>query len=143
MLQLPARGYIIQPRVQRIRDAVAEAFKVDPGFAEARDALAEEGAQLSVLNGSGRTGEATRLSDYLVYLGMSASAPNQKPDTTGLSATTIRAYNGAETEFPLTVQALHAVFGVDVVPIADPTVRVNFVIITASSTPQLTPPPAP
>jgi LCP family protein required for cell wall assembly len=139
----PPRGYIIQPRLARIRAAVAEAFKVDPGFAEARDALAEEGAELWVLNGTGRTGEAARLSEYLSYLGMAASAPNQKPDTTGLSATTIRAYNGAEAKFPLTIAALRTVFGVEVIPIADPAVRVDFTIITAESTPQLTPPPAP
>ena len=137
------RGYIIVPNVDRIRAAVAEAFNIDPGFAEARDALLEEGAELWVLNGSGRTGEAARLSEYLSYLGMAASAPNQRPDTSGLPATTIRAYNGAETELPLTVEALRIVFGVEVTPVVDPDVRVDFVIITAESTPQLSPPPAP
>jgi LCP family protein required for cell wall assembly len=137
------RGYIIVPRVDRIRAAIAEAFNIDPGFAEARDARLEEGAELWVLNGSGRTGEAARLSEYLSYLGMAASAPNQRPDTTGLTATTINAYNGAEAEFPLTVAALQTVFGVEVTPIADPDVRVDFVIITAETTPQLSPPPAP
>jgi LCP family protein required for cell wall assembly len=139
----PPRGYIIQPRVARIRATVDEAFKVDPGFAEARDALAEEGAALWVLNGSGRTGEAARLSEYLSYLGMAASAPNQKPDTSGLSATTIRVYNGAEDRFPLTIAALRTVFGVEPTLVTDPAIRVDFIIITAASTPQLTPPPAP
>src|SRR6185503_14143864 len=111
-LNCPPRGYIISPRVARIRAAVAEAFQIDPGFAEARDALAEEGAELWVLNGSGRQGEAAELSAFLNYLGLASSAPNQKPDTTGLSKTTIRAYNGAETAFPLTVAALQEVFGV-------------------------------
>lgn len=139
----PPRGYIITPRVARIRAAVAEAFAIDPGFAEARDALAEEGAELWVLNGSGRTGEAARLSEYLSYLGLAASAPNQRPDTSGLSSTTIRAYNGAETLFPLTLASLQQVFGVTVTPVTDATVRVDFVIITAKSTPEFTPPPAP
>jgi LCP family protein required for cell wall assembly len=137
------RGYIIVPRVERIRAAIAEAFNIDPGFAEARDALLEEGAELWVLNGSGRTGEAARLAGYLSYLGMAASAPNQRPDTSGLAATTIRAYNGAEEEFPLTLAALQAVFGVEITPVLDPDVRVDFVIVTAESTPQLSPPPAP
>lgn len=139
----PPRGYIIQPRVERIRAAVAEAFRIDPAFAEARDALAEEAADVWVLNGSGKTGEAARLAEYLSYIGIAASAPNQKPDTSGLSATTIRAYNGAEAQFPLTLAALEEVFGVTVTPITDPTFRVDFVVITAASTPQLTPPPAP
>ena len=142
-LNCPPRGYIITPRVARIRAAVADAFKIDPGFAEARDALLEEGAELWVLNGSGRTGEAARLSEYLSYLGLAASAPNQKPDLTGLSATSIRAYNGAETQFPLTLAALQQVFGVTVTPVTDPSVTIDFVIITAPSTPQLSPPPAP
>jgi hypothetical protein len=137
------RGYIIQPRLARIRAAIAEAFSIDPGFAEARDALLEEGAELWVLNGSGRNGEAARLSEYLSYLGLAASAPNQKPDTTGLSKTTIRVYNGAEERFPLTLAALQKVFGVTVTPVTDPAVRVDFIVITADSTPELTAPPAP
>jgi LCP family protein required for cell wall assembly len=142
-LNCPPRGYIIQPKVSRIRAAVADAFNTDPAFAETRDALAQEGAALWVLNGSGRTGEAARLADYLSYLGLAATAPIQKPDTTGLPATTIRAYNGALDKFPLTVQELTTVFGVQIAPIADPAVRADFIIITGGSTPQLTPPPVP
>jgi LCP family protein required for cell wall assembly len=142
-LNCPPRGYIIQPRVDRIRAAVREAFNVDPNFAEAKDALLEEGAELWVLNGSGRTGEASRLAEYLSYLGLAATAPRQQPDVSGLGDTTVRAYNGAENEFPLTVEALRLVFGVEVEPVADPDTRVDFVIITGGQTPQLTPPPVP
>jgi LCP family protein required for cell wall assembly len=142
-LSCPPRGYIIQPRVDRIRAAVEEAFRIDPNFAEARDALAEEGAELWVLNGSGRTGEAARLSEYLSYLGLNASAPTQRPDTSGLNPTTVRAYNGAAERFPLTIIALREVFGVEVQPVTDPAIRVDFVIITGQNTPQLTPPPVP
>ena len=137
------RGYIIVPRVDRIRAAVREAFNIDPNFAEARDALLEEGAELWVLNGSGRTGEAARLSEYLSYLGLAATAPAQRPDTSGLTQTTVRAYNGAESQFPLTVEALLLVFGVEVEPVTDAAIRVDFVIITGGETPQLTPPPLP
>ncbi len=142
-LSCPPRGYIIVPRVGRIRAAVAEAFNVDPNFAAARDALLEEGAQLWVLNGSGRTGEAARLAQFLSYLGMDVTAPNQRPDTTGLKKTTIRAYNGAADQFPLTIAALQQVFGVEIEPVTDAAVRVDFVIITGTATPQLTPPPVP
>lgn len=142
-LSCPPRGYIIQPRVSRIRAAIAEAFNIDPGFADARDALAQEGATVWVLNGSGRTGEAARLSEYLSYLGIAASAPNQRPDSTDLSGTTIRVYNGAEDKLPLTVAALQQVFGVTVIPVADTNVHIDFVVITAANTPQLTAPPAP
>ena len=96
-----------------------------------------------MLNGSGRTGEAARLSEYLSYLGLAATAPNQRPDTSGLPQTTVRAYNGAETQFPLTVEALREVFGVEVEPVTDPAIRIDFVIITGVQTPQLTPPPVP
>jgi len=142
-LSCPPRGYIIQPRVDRIRAAIQDAFAVDPQFAQKRDALIEEGAALWVLNGSGRTGEAARLADFLTYQGLSASAPNQRPDTSGLSDTTIRAYNGAEAKFPLSVAALQQLFGVSVTPIADPAVRADFMIITGRTTPELTPPPLP
>lgn len=142
-MNCPPRGYIIQPKVSRIRQAVIDAFNTDPAFTQTRDALAQEGAALWVLNGSGRTGEAARLADYLSYLGLAATAPNQRPDTRGLLATTVRAYNGAVDKFPLTVQELTKVFGVTIVPITDAAVHVDFEIITGGSTPQLTPPPVP
>jgi LCP family protein required for cell wall assembly len=142
-MNCPPRGYIITPKISLIRQAVADAFKIDPAFAETRDALAQEGAELWVLNGSGRSGEAARLADYLSYLGLAATAPIQKPDTTGLTATTVRAYNGALDKFPQTVAELTKVFGVTIVPITDAAVRVDFEIITGGSTPQLTPPPVP
>jgi LCP family protein required for cell wall assembly len=142
-LNCPPRGYIIQPRIDRIRAAIQEAFNVDPKVAQVRDALLDEGAELWVLNGSGRTGEAASLAEYLSYLGMAATAPRQQPDVNGLQGTTVRAYNGAEEQFPLTVEALRLVFGIEVEPVTDPDVRVDFVIITGAQTPQLTPPPVP
>ncbi len=131
------------PRVDRIRAAVKEAFTVDPAFAAARDAIASEGATLWVLNGSGKSGEASSLAAYLNYYGIAATAPTQHPDTTGLSATTIRVYNGASDRDPLTIQALQQLFGVTPVLINDPAIRVDIVIITAKTTPILTPPPVP
>ena len=142
-MNCPPRGYIITPRISRIRQAVADAFKIDPAFAEKRDALTQEGAEIWVLNGSGRTGEAARLSEYLSYLGMASTAPFQKPDVSKPPTTILRAYNGAETEDPLTLAALQDVFGVQVTPITDPNIRIDFEVITGGSTPQLTPPPAP
>jgi LCP family protein required for cell wall assembly len=137
------RGYIIEPKIARIRGAVADAFNVDPNFAEARDALLAEGAQVWVLNGSGRTGEAARLAQFLSYLGIDATAPNQRPDASGLQKTTIRAYNGAEGDMPLTLAALQQVFGVEVQPVTDAAVHADFIVITGATTPQLTPPPVP
>ena len=142
-LNCPPRGYIIQPKVARIRAAVADAFNVDPNFAAARDALLQEGAQVWVLNGSGRTGEAARLAQFLSYLGMDATAPNQRPNASGLRKTTIRAYNGAADSAPLTLAALGQAFGVQVEPVTDPSVRADFIVITGLTTPQLTPPPVP
>ena len=142
-LNCPPRGYIIQPKVARIRAAVADAFNIDPNFAAARDAMLQEGAQVWVLNGSGRTGEAARLAQYLSYLGMDATAPNLRPDTNGLQQTTIRVYNGAADSMPLTLAALQQVFGVQVEQKTDPAMRADFVVITGFQTPQLTPPPVP
>ena len=96
-----------------------------------------------MLNGSGKTGEAARTSEYLSYLGMAATAPIQKPDVSKPPTTILRAYNGAETDFPLTLAALQEVFGVTVTTITDPNVRIDFEVITGAATPQLTPPPAP
>jgi len=141
-LQSP-RGYILVPKVDRIRAAVRDAFAADPGIAARREQLGEEDASVYVLNGSGVTGQASRIADYLEYLGMSASAPGQKPDVTGLAATTIRVYNGAEATMPLTIATLEGLFGVTAEPIADPTATADIVIVTGRGTPSLTAPPAP
>ena len=58
---------------------------------------AEEGASVWVLNGSGRQGQASNVAAYLEYYGITASAPNQKPDAIP-TATRIVVYNGAEAE---------------------------------------------
>ena len=142
-LNCPPRGYIITPNVARIRAAVKEAFTIDPNFEAARTALTAEGATVWVLNGTTQTGEASRVAEFLDYLGISATAPNQRPDVTGLSTTTIRMYNGAGDRDPLTVAALRQVFGVEPVAVTDPKVHVDFIIITARTTPNLTPPPLP
>ncbi len=142
-LNCPPRGYIITPNVQRIRAAVAEAFTIDSNFEAARNALTAEAAQVWVLNGTTQTGEASRVAEFLDYLGIAATAPNQRPDVTGLSITTIRMYNGAADRDPLTLAALRQAFGVEPVAVTDPKVHVDFIVITARTTPNLTPPPLP
>jgi len=92
---------------------------------------------------AGRRGEAAQLSEYLNYIGIASSAPNREPDVSGLPTTTVRAYNGAETSLPLTAEALQTLFGVTVEPVTDPSVTIDFMVITGSSTPELTPPPQP
>ena len=135
--------YILTPKVDQIRAAIQAAFTADPALEAKREALAEEGASVWVLNGSGVQGQAARIAGYLESIGIAASAPNQRPDTSGLTKTTIRVFNGAETRLPVTIEALQAIFGVTVEPIADPTVRVDVMIITGTTTPNLTPPPLP
>ena len=139
----PQRGYIIVPKLDRIRTAVRDAFTSDPGIADRREQLAAEGATVYVLNGSGKTGQASRIADYLEYLGMAASAPGQKPDVTGLAKTTIRVYNGAQASMPLSVATLEGLFGVTAELIDNATATADIVIITGTATESLTPPPAP
>jgi len=138
----PVRGYIIEPNIFRIRAAVKEAFSVDPNFQQAHDAIASEGAQVWVLNGTGRFGEAASVAGYLEYLGIAATAPGQRPPA-GVSGTVIRVYNGAEDRIPLTIQALQAALGVTATPVTDPSIHVDVIVVTGRSTPDLTPPPAP
>ena len=118
------------PNVDRIRAEIRDAFSVDPAVADRRDQLATEGAAVYVLNGSSKSGEATRIADYLEYLGIAASAPGLKPDVKGLADTTIRVYNGAETSMPLTVATLEGLFGVTADLVDDPTATADVVIGT-------------
>ncbi|HET7027325.1 MAG TPA: LytR C-terminal domain-containing protein, partial [Candidatus Limnocylindrales bacterium] len=137
------RGYIIEPNIGRIRQAVRDAFDVDPSFAEARVDVAEEGAAVWVLDASGEPGTASTLASYLQYLGVAATAPNQRPSASARGGTTIEAYNGAEESDPLTAALLHQVFGATVEPVIDPGVGADFVVVASRSTPRLTPPPVP
>jgi LCP family protein required for cell wall assembly len=135
--------YVIIPKLDRIRAAVRDAFTTDPAIADRREQLGAEGATVYVLNGSGVSGHASRLAEYLEYLGMAASAPAQKPDVTGLPTTTLRVYNGAETTMPVTVSTLEALFGVTAELIDNDTATADVVVISGENTPSLTPPPAP
>ena len=137
------RGYVILPYVDKIRAAVAAAFTTDPALEADREKVSAEGASVWVLNGSGQQGQAAQIAGYLEFLGINASAPNQKPDTRGLAATRIQVYNGAGARLPATLKVLETVFGVQAVPIVDPAVGVDVVVTTSGQTPDLTPPPAP
>jgi LCP family protein required for cell wall assembly len=137
------RGYILEPNVARIRAAVKAAFTSNPSDETKREALAAEGASVWVLNGSGKTGAAANIAGYLEYVGIAATAPNQKPDISGYSATTLLVYNGAEQTMPETVAALESIFGVSATLKTDPAARVDIAVVTGKTTPDLTPPPAP
>jgi LCP family protein required for cell wall assembly len=137
------RGYVLVPRIDRIRAAVQSAFTANPADEALRQALSEEGARLWVLNGTGETGEAARIAAFLDDHGIEASSPNQRPDTRGLKNTKIVVYNGAEAKIPETLAYLKTVFGVTPTTASDPTVLVDVIVTTARSTPELTPRPAP
>jgi hypothetical protein len=134
--------YVLEPDVAAIRQAVATAFKVDPKLEAQREKVAGENGVVWVVNGSGQIGQASQIASYLEYLGLTSSAPNQRPDTT-LTTTRIRVYNGRETALPSTIALLENVFNVKAVLVADPSVRVDIIVTTGTGTPDLSPPPAP
>lgn len=130
------RGYIITPRVARIRSAVREAFSLSAEQLALRERLAAEEAQVWVLNASGRTGLASRIADYLAYDGLEASAPvrGQGPD---LAATRIVVYNGAEAGMPETIAYLERVLGAKATAATDPDVTANIVVTLGRDAPNL------
>jgi LCP family protein required for cell wall assembly len=134
--------YKYLPNVSKIRAAVANAFKVDPQLEDTRAGLGDEDGVIWVLNGTSQTGQASTLAAYLEYYGLTASAPPGKPDANGLSKTRIVVYNGAEARLPETIAFLESKFKVQVVLKQDRAVSVDVIITTASSTPNLQPPPA-
>jgi LCP family protein required for cell wall assembly len=136
------RGYVIVPNVQRIRQAVDDAFSISPQVQDQRDALAQEGASIWVLNGTTKQGQASDIAAYLEYYGLNASAPVQKPDVKP-ARTSIVVYNGAETSLQSTVAYLENLFDTKVVLKSDPQARVDIAITTAKNTPNLVPPSGP
>ena len=140
----PGGIYTLSPNVARIRAAVASAFNFDPRVEAQRQAVAQEGAQVWVLNGTGGTGTAAAVAGYLDFRGVAASAPTQRPPAGAVPANTIiRVYNGAETKLPLTMALLEQRFGVKALPVADPAVRVDVIVTTGRKTPTLEAPVIP
>jgi LCP family protein required for cell wall assembly len=130
------------PYVNKIKQAVHNALSGTAGDEAQKQKIADEGASVWVLNGSGQTGQATDIAAFLEYQGISATAPTQRPPK-GSSATKIVVYNGAEATAPTTIAFLEDLFNVKATLVSDPTARVDIVITTGRSTPDLTPPPAP
>ena len=128
--------------VSKVRAAVRAAFSANPPNEAQREAIADEGASVWVLNGSGKTGQASNISAYLEYRGVNSSAPTQRP-ASAPATTKIVVYNGAQNTMPATVALLQQLFGVTPTFVTDPTAKVDIVITTAASTPNLSPPLGP
>jgi len=132
--------YKLIPDVTKIRQAVANAFKVDPALENTRQSFSDEDAAIWILNGAHQQGQATDLVGYLGYYGLSASAPNSRASLG--SGTQIVVYNGAETRLQDTIKFLESTFNTQVILKDDPKVPVDIIITTSAQTPDLTPPPS-
>jgi hypothetical protein len=137
------RGYIIDPYVGRIRSAVQEAFSSNPSDEAERQKLAQEAANLWVLNGTADNQRGTKLAGFLEWRGITASAPRQKPAGGVPAQTKIVAYNGALEDNPDTVAYLEQTFGVTVTEANDPAIRTDFILTVGKNTPNLDAPLAP
>lgn len=138
--------YYIHPKLAQIRQAVAEAFTLDPAFIKSRAKIQSEGAQVTVLNGSGVQGQASTTADYLDYLGFDAAVGTTnggRADKLTYPATVVTFYNGAEAKMPESVKVLQSTFGVTIVTANDPTVKVDVIVITGKQTPKLAVPTPP
>ncbi len=136
------RGSIVVPNISRIRQAVATAFKLDPTIEKQREAVAGEDASIWVVNGTGQVGQATSVAAYLEYLGLTASAPTKRTDTTK-AQTELRVYNGRESDLPATIALLENVFNVKATYLDDPSVTVDVIVTTGTKTPNLVAPAGP
>ena len=134
-------GYWTEPYVDKIRDAIADAFTGDPADQERREQLAAEGAGVWVLNGTDQANRGSRIAGFLEFHGLSASAPRPKPEGAVPDDTVIRVYDDP-AKFPLTIAYLEEVFGVTVERATDAEVRTDIVITIGNDTPDLEPPPS-
>ncbi len=129
------RGYIITPRVARIRAAVRDAFSVSAEELALRERLGSESAQVWVLNGSGQSGLAAGVADYFAYDGLEASAPNKGGGET--ARTRIVVYNGAEAEMPESIAYLEKLLGATATAATDPAVTADIVVTLGRDAPKL------
>ena len=119
----------------RVRRAVKDAFTADPLLIALRDRLSAEGAQVWVVNASGRSGLSASVADYLGYYGLEASAPNKTAPTA--AKTSVVVYNGAEATMPDTIAYLEDVLKVTVTTATDPTVAVDMIVTLGKNAPNL------
>jgi LCP family protein required for cell wall assembly len=135
--------YSLTPKLKAIRRAVREVFTVDRAFEQARVKVGEEGAIVWVLNGSGISGQAAGIADYLDYLGVNAIVPTSgggRADRSTYTQTVVTVYNGAEAEMIETIKALESALGVTVVLKDDALVAADVIVITGARTPALVAP---
>jgi hypothetical protein len=116
---------------------------VDKAFEQSRVRIGDEEAVVWVLNGSGKTGQAATIADYLDYLGMDATVPTAgggRADRSSYPQTVVTVYNGAEADMPETIAALEQAFGVKAVLKDDKLVTADIIVITGAKTPALAAP---
>lgn len=135
-------GYWTLPYPDRIRDAVRNAFTVDPESEARRELLAGEAATLWVLNGTTQANRGTRLAAFLESEGLRASAPRSQPAGAVPLATKIVVYNGAEVRLAATIAYLESRFAVKVTTTTDPAIRADVIVTIGRDTPDLSPPPS-
>src|SRR6478735_9330075 len=136
------RGDVVIPKIGKIRAAVKTAFTTDPAEEDTRQNLAEEGAQVWVLNGTSDNGRGAALAGFLDFHGLAASSPRQRPAGAVPSNTSIVVYNGAEAKLPDTIAYLEQTFGVQVTLKDDPAIRADVVMTVGKKTPNLEAPPS-
>ena len=137
-----ARGCVVIPNINRIKQAVKNAFSADPRDEAQRQSLAGEGAHLWVLNGTSATNKGALLAGYLEYHGLAASAPRGRPKGSVPSKTVVTVYNGAESKVPATIAYLEKLFDVKVTTKTDKAIPVDVVVTVGRNTPDLQPPPS-
>ncbi|HEY8168250.1 MAG TPA: LCP family protein [Candidatus Limnocylindrales bacterium] len=132
--------YSLTPKVSAIRRAVKNVFRVDRQLERTRVKVGEEGAVVWVLNGSGASGQAAGVAEYLDYLGMNATVPTAgggRADSDAYKRPVITVYNGAEAAVPATVTALEEALGVKAILKSDRLVAADVIVITGDKTPAL------
>jgi hypothetical protein len=134
-------SYVLQANVPRIRQAARGAFDFDPRAQAERQAIAEEGAVVWVVSGTGEGPRAESLAGYLDYEGFAASVPRGGAPDTVSPATVITAYNGAEERLPKTIARLEELFKTTVVTAVDEKMRSDIVVVQGTKTPKLEAPP--
>jgi LCP family protein required for cell wall assembly len=137
-----ARGCVVLPNIQRIKQAVKNAFSADPRDEQLRESLAAEGARVWVENPTSERNRGSRLAGYLEYHGLSASAPSGRAKGSVPSTTIITVYNGAESDLPATIDYLEKRFKVKIKTATDPKMLADVVIRIGRDTPKLEPPPS-
>ncbi len=133
--------WMLKAKPSAIKSAVKNIFSTSKAAAKSINVIADEGAVVHVLNGTGGPNtKSVKIAGNLSKKGMAAIVPpvhGGKADANDYTNTVITFYNGAEEDMPATAKRLKQTFGDkerEIASVDDPEAEADVVVVVGTKT---------